>query len=293
MLLYYIILGVIGLLLIVDIILLAGASSKVKKLKEEKAKGGQKPPLPPYPIHGDPKNIMPTPTVSPVFDMEKATASEDTVKKADTDTQPLPQLDFLKQDKEDVKPAYTGGIIAADPNSPLLAGIKKSDEIVEAPPLFATPTSMPQKAGDNVTVGLFGNSSMPAANPMADTGKTVALYNTPAPEKDSDKTVMIMGAGRKVSYINLAAANGQKFRAAIDPEVTIGRKTGQILLNFEPSISGTHCKINKFGSVYTITDMNSSNGTFVNGAKIESPTQVKTGDKILLGRLELTLTIED
>lgn len=50
--------------------------------------------------------------------------------------------------------------------------------------------------------------------------------------------------------------------------ITIGRKGDNDLVLDNPTVSGHHCKIYKAGESYFIEDLNSTNGTFVNGKKI-------------------------
>jgi pSer/pThr/pTyr-binding forkhead associated (FHA) protein len=53
-----------------------------------------------------------------------------------------------------------------------------------------------------------------------------------------------------------------------------------------PGVSGRHCRLTRDADGrFTIEDVNSLNGTFVNGAKIDRPRQVDPGDAITLGIL--------
>jgi len=67
-------------------------------------------------------------------------------------------------------------------------------------------------------------------------------------------------------------------------EILVGKTPNcQYQLN-DPRISRQHCKIIFEGQRYFIMDMNSSNGTFVNGAKIQPgvPVPINLGDNIVL-----------
>src|SRR5688572_11541542 len=72
--------------------------------------------------------------------------------------------------------------------------------------------------------------------------------------------------------------------------VTIGRvKPADAVINVE-SISRTHARILPVDSAYSIEDLGSSNGTFVNGERIKSPRKLSNGDVINLGaEVELRL----
>jgi pSer/pThr/pTyr-binding forkhead associated (FHA) protein len=53
-----------------------------------------------------------------------------------------------------------------------------------------------------------------------------------------------------------------------------------------PGVSGRHCRLTRDGDGrFTIEDVNSLNGTFVHGVRIDRPRQVAPGDAITLGKL--------
>ncbi|MBI4667106.1 MAG: FHA domain-containing protein [Nitrospinae bacterium] len=64
--------------------------------------------------------------------------------------------------------------------------------------------------------------------------------------------------------------------------ISIGRETGDILIK-NPAVSARHVKIEKAGNKFTITDLGSTNGTFVNNEKITTQ-ELKSGDQITIGR---------
>ncbi len=73
-------------------------------------------------------------------------------------------------------------------------------------------------------------------------------------------------------------------------EFTIGKEKSRVnyCITGDSSISRSHAKISVNGGEYVITDMRSTNGTFVNGVKVESghPTVLKNGDKVVLSEEE-------
>jgi pSer/pThr/pTyr-binding forkhead associated (FHA) protein len=64
--------------------------------------------------------------------------------------------------------------------------------------------------------------------------------------------------------------------------ITVGREVGEILIK-NPSVSARHMKIEKTGNTYTLSDLNSTNGTFVNDERVASR-ELKSGDMIAVGR---------
>ena len=64
----------------------------------------------------------------------------------------------------------------------------------------------------------------------------------------------------------------------------IGRLDGDVILA-DPSVSSRHARIEKRGGGFFIRDLQSRNGTFVNGARITEST-LTLGDKLKIGELE-------
>ena len=66
---------------------------------------------------------------------------------------------------------------------------------------------------------------------------------------------------------------------------TIGRAPENVIQLDDPSVSGRHAQIGQVGEDYTITDLESTNGTRVNGELITSVT-LRVGDRIRFGKIE-------
>ena len=81
---------------------------------------------------------------------------------------------------------------------------------------------------------------------------------------------------------------GQEFELSA-PEIVVGRESGVDILLSTPAVSRRHARLIRQGASYAIEDLGSSNGTFVNGQRIEIITVLKSGDKIRFGQaVELT-----
>src|SRR3974390_2980881 len=71
-------------------------------------------------------------------------------------------------------------------------------------------------------------------------------------------------------------------------KTTIGRVEDNIFQVAEPSVSSHHCEILLQGNDVIVRDLNSTNGTFINGEKVsESP--LKPGQILRLGQIEMRL----
>jgi pSer/pThr/pTyr-binding forkhead associated (FHA) protein len=69
---------------------------------------------------------------------------------------------------------------------------------------------------------------------------------------------------------------------------TIGRVEDNTFQIAEPSISSHHCEILLKGNDVVVKDLNSTNGTFINGERITEAT-LKPGQTLRLGQVELKL----
>lgn len=78
-------------------------------------------------------------------------------------------------------------------------------------------------------------------------------------------------------------------------EFLIGRNpaTADGVISFNKMIGRTHCKISRQGDEYTITDLQSANGTFVNKVKLQPnrPCSIKNGDVIRLANSDFQVSI--
>lgn len=69
---------------------------------------------------------------------------------------------------------------------------------------------------------------------------------------------------------------------------TIGRIEDNNFQIAEPSVSSRHCEILLHGNDVVVKDLNSTNGTFINGEKI-TESVLKPGQTLRLGNIELRL----
>jgi pSer/pThr/pTyr-binding forkhead associated (FHA) protein len=74
-------------------------------------------------------------------------------------------------------------------------------------------------------------------------------------------------------------------------KTTIGRVEDNTFQIAEPSVSSHHCEILLRGSDVVVRDLNSTNGTFINGEKV-TETVIKPGQVLRLGQIEMRLETE-
>jgi hypothetical protein len=90
-----------------------------------------------------------------------------------------------------------------------------------------------------------------------------------------------------------AALNGPSGRIVLGPaEITIGRLSSNQLMVNDPKASSRHATISPAGQGYRITDLGSTNGTFVNEQRLSpnTPLTLNPGDRIRIG--DTTFTYE-
>ncbi len=81
---------------------------------------------------------------------------------------------------------------------------------------------------------------------------------------------------------------GNKQRLEFDEEVvTIGRVQGNQIVLPRGNVSKKHAKLEYSGGEFRLTDLNSTNGTYINGRRITDTTLVKQSDSVYVGEFIL------
>lgn len=74
-------------------------------------------------------------------------------------------------------------------------------------------------------------------------------------------------------------------------EVVIGRSSYCSLVLDHETLSRVHASLRIVDDGVELSDLGSSNGTFVNGAIVRSPTRVRPGDDIHLGKVKIWIEV--
>ncbi len=86
------------------------------------------------------------------------------------------------------------------------------------------------------------------------------------------------------SYLKTAADSPNPARYPIDKNsVMIGRNPHCDICLDDGAVSRLHARIRFDGARFTIADVNSSNGTFLNGKRVTGPTALHNGDRLRIG----------
>lgn len=97
--------------------------------------------------------------------------------------------------------------------------------------------------------------------------------------------------GRRVTLTVVAGVSkGQVYRLNVTDRATIGRAAGcDLRLDDDVEISSQHASVQLANGKLSVRDLNSTNGTLVNGVPINNDYPVRSGDLLLVGRTELRM----
>jgi hypothetical protein len=96
---------------------------------------------------------------------------------------------------------------------------------------------------------------------------------------------------RKAPVIaTLTTAEGMML-ALLDDESIVGRVHGGAVVIPDPSVSSRHARVTRTTDGFTIEDLGSRNGTFVNGESVTLPRPLTDGDVVRFGKVLLTFNI--
>ena len=116
-------------------------------------------------------------------------------------------------------------------------------------------------------------------------GQEIIRYEPLSPEPPSPDGVERLGAPSKgyVGRIALVIGRDETGNAFPVPEggVHLGRERGDILFPEDGYVSGLHCRLTWDGQRLFLTDLGSSNGTFI---RIAAEADVRSGDVLLMGQ---------
>jgi pSer/pThr/pTyr-binding forkhead associated (FHA) protein len=71
---------------------------------------------------------------------------------------------------------------------------------------------------------------------------------------------------------------------------TIGRATGAEFILDAPLVSRLHCQLSSSSTAIQVKDLDSTNGTFVNDKRVAGSAELRPGDVLRVGRVELKVS---
>ena len=119
--------------------------------------------------------------------------------------------------------------------------------------------------------------------------------------ESSGRTMIYSTAGRHAEPLEERARTRQQTalvlmggkRLVVGPVgVTLGRSRQSDIMVDDPNVSRAHAEIRPRGGSWVLTDLNSTNGTRLNGRRLQGSEVLKPGDEIELGTSLLTFELE-
>ena len=80
---------------------------------------------------------------------------------------------------------------------------------------------------------------------------------------------------------------GEVIHELTDSRLTIGRTEDNSLQIEDPSVSTHHAQLDASGDGYTLSDLDSTNGTYLNGEPLTKPKPLRAGDRICFGKVDV------
>lgn len=106
--------------------------------------------------------------------------------------------------------------------------------------------------------------------------------------QDNDKTVV---GGLALNFLySITSSEGKQY--FIEDKINVGRGTDSDVMINDKKISRNHATLTVIDGRLQVTDNNSSNGSFVNGKKIASPSNIINGDLLAFEKHVYTVKIE-
>ncbi len=122
-----------------------------------------------------------------------------------------------------------------------------------------------------------------------------------APEGGAGRTMVYSNAGRVAepleerarTHVATALLLYDGKRLVVGPAgVTLGRSRGCDIVIEDPNVSREHAEIRPRGGSWVLNDLGSTNGSCLNGRRIEGPEVIRPGDEIELGTSSIKFEIE-
>jgi hypothetical protein len=126
-------------------------------------------------------------------------------------------------------------------------------------------------------------------------------HDAPQPQEESGRTMIYSTAGRVAEPLEQRARDRNETalllvdgkRLVVGPTgVTIGRSRQCDVVLSDPNVSRNHAEIRPRGGAWVLNDLGSTNGSLLNGRRIEGPEVVKPGDEIEIGTSTIRFELE-
>lgn len=148
-----------------------------------------------------------------------------------------------------------------------------------------------QALGAVASAAVSAASSAPPAPPEPEKAAAATVMHIP-PVSSSAKTALMSPPAQvsgKLSVLNGPLTNRE---FPLGDILRLGREEENDLTLPDEKVSRRHARIERRGAQYQITDLGSSNGTWVNGTRITAPTVLGDGDTLFIGDTQLRFNLQ-
>jgi hypothetical protein len=146
---------------------------------------------------------------------------------------------------------------------------------------------------DQARVASGAPPAMPAAPPSVDRERA---------REESGKTMVFSTAERIAAPLSAAAATVRQQRAVLHYNgrrlivgadgATLGRSRENDIVVEDSGASRRHAEVRSRGGAWVLSDLRSTNGTKLNGRRVEHPEVIQPGDEIKIGSSTLVFELE-
>jgi hypothetical protein len=112
------------------------------------------------------------------------------------------------------------------------------------------------------------------------------------PAKPDRKGEALQADGLPLRFTTVAGKQpGREYDVSLRERVVVGRdESCDLSLPEDAEVSGRHCQLTRAGRVVELSDLQSRNGTLLNGARVVARQRLESGDLIRVGRTELRVS---
>jgi hypothetical protein len=102
-------------------------------------------------------------------------------------------------------------------------------------------------------------------------------------------------SARKVPAINITQVDSEEGinMEFVSSEVIIGRESGADFVIPAETVSARHARLSYHHNQWWVEDLQSTNGTFLNDERVETPTVIISGDEMRCGSVNLLVIVSN
>lgn len=111
---------------------------------------------------------------------------------------------------------------------------------------------------------------------------------------DDTRRIWTGEAREHTLYLTDLKNPGQTFQIPLADSIVIGRNANEadLVIDYDRSVSGRHCQICERDGKFYVKDLQSSNGSLLNGIRLSEEMEIYSGSILTLGRLEIKVQIK-